>query len=369
MATLYNWFSTNDTELDKKSKEHLSSSVLLFSMTLGFLFIIVPVAISIFGLEVYFLRKTAYKFTWDQTLLNLSLGFFDRLMGLYLTERSLILVEQVVSWRLFPGIEKSIFAFVLAFIGVDFIWYLFHRMGHRVSLMWGIHLVHHQSDEYNLSVNFALSPLGFMVRSIMYSSLVFFGLPVEYVIMSGYLNAFYQYYLHTEFISTIPWLEHVLVMPDHHKVHHASNDVYLDKNYGGVFIFWDKLFGSFIAYDEKPDYGLTTELPQRDFINVQLFFFKKLYSNFRRYGLQRGLQLLWLGPEHQDSHVPDVLPLAAKPTVSKAVMGIAIYLITYRFLTTTDDWVSMCIAVMLNFAAIVLVNGITFTKPHIKQLS
>ena len=359
----------NYTELDEYGVLLLFCMALLFSMSLGFLFIIVPIAMSIFGLEVYFLRKTGYKFTWDQTLLNLSLGFFDRLMGLYLTERSLILIEQVVSWRLFPGIEKSIFAFVLTFIGVDFIWYLFHRMGHRISLMWGIHLVHHQSDEYNLSVNFALSPLGFLIRSIMYSSLVFLGLPVEYVIMSGYLNAFYQYYLHTEFISTIPWLEHVLVMPDHHKVHHASNEVYLDKNYGGVFIFWDKLFGSFMAYEEKPDYGLTTELPQRDFINIQLFFFKKLYSNFRRYGLQRGLHLLWLGPEHQDSHVPDVLPLAAKPTVSKAVIGIAIYLITYRFLTTTDDWLSMCIAVILNLTAIVLVNGITYTKTHIKQLS
>ena len=369
MGTLCARLTPNYTELDEYGVLPLYCMVLLFSMSLGFLFIIVPVAMSIFGLEVYFLRKTGYKFTWDQTLLNLSLGFFDRLMGLYLTERSLILVEQVVSWRLFPGIEKSIFAFVLTFIGVDFIWYLFHRMGHRVSLMWGIHLVHHQSDEYNLSVNFALSPLGFMIRSIMYSSLVFLGLPVEYVIMSGYLNAFYQYYLHTEFISTIPWLEHILVMPDHHKVHHASNEVYLDKNYGGVFIFWDKLFGSFIAYEEKPDYGLTTELPQRDFINIQLFFFKKLYSNFRRYGLQRGLQLLWLGPEHQDSHVPDVLPLAAKPTVSKAVIGIAIYLITYRFLTTTDDWLSMCIAVLLNLTAIVLVNGIIFTKTHIKQLS
>ena len=368
MGTIRARLTPNYTELDEYGVLLLFCMALLFSMSLGFLFIIVPIAMSIFGMEVYFLRKSGYKFTWDQTLLNLSLGFFDRLMGLYLTERSLILIEQVVSWRLFPGIEKSILAFVLTFIGVDFIWYLFHRMGHRISLMWGIHLVHHQSDEYNLSVNFALSPLGFMIRSIMYSSLVFLGLPVEYVIMSGYLNAFYQYYLHTEFISTIPWLEHVLVMPDHHKVHHASNEVYLDKNYGGVFIFWDKLFGSFMAYEEKPDYGLTTELPQRDFINIQLFFFKKLYSNFRRYGLQRGLHLLWLGPEHQDSHVPDVLPLAAKPNVSKAVIGIAIYLITYRFLTTTDDWLSMCIAVILNLTAIVLVNGITYTKTHIKQL-
>ena len=314
------------------------------------------------------MRKTGYKFTWNQTLLNLSLGFFDRLMGLYLTERSLILIEQVASWRLFPGIEKSIFAFLLAFIGVDFIWYVFHRLGHRVSLMWGIHLVHHQSDEYNLSVNFALSPVGFMIRSIMYSSLVFIGFPLEYVIVSGYINAFYQYYLHTEFISKIPWLEYLFVMPDHHKVHHASNENYLDKNYGGVFIFWDKIFGSFVAYDEKPNYGLTSELPQRDFINIQLFFFKKLYSNFRLYGIIRGFQLLWLGPEHQDSDVPEVFPIAAKPTASKAVMGVLLYLITYRFLTTTNDWLSMFFAVMLNFVAIILVNGLSLYK-SIRQAS
>ena len=135
LGTIWAKLTPNYTELDEYAVLPLYCMVLLFSMSLGFLFIIVPVAMSIFGLEVYFLRKTGYKFTWDQTLLNLSLGFFDRLMGLYLTERSLILIEQVVSWRLFPGIEKSIFAFVLTFIGVDFIWYLFHRMGHRVSLM------------------------------------------------------------------------------------------------------------------------------------------------------------------------------------------------------------------------------------------
>jgi hypothetical protein len=224
--------------------------------------------------------------------------------------------------------------------------------------MWGIHLVHHQSDEFNLSVNFALSPVGFMIRSVMYSSLILFGFPVEYVIMCGYLNAFYQYYLHTEFITTVPWLEHVFVMPNHHKVHHASNEQYLDKNYGGVFIFWDKIFGSYAAYEEAPRYGLTSPLPHKDFINIQLFFFKKLILNFKRHGVSRGLALMFLGPEHQDPDIPTVLPVKARGNIWKVILGIVIYLFSYRYLVTSESLSWMAGVVLLNFVAIILVNGL-----------
>ncbi len=213
-------------------------------MSFGFTFILVPVALGLFLLELYFLKRRGERVTLDQTVLNLTLGFFDRLVGLYLTERALVLVHEAVSVQWLPQLPENAWTFLLAFVAVDLMWYLFHVAGHRVSLMWGIHLVHHQSEEYNLSVNFAISPLGFMVRSVMYSTLVVLGLPIEYVVMSSYLNAFYQYYLHTEFLDRIPYFERLFVVPAHHKVHHASNEAYLDKNYGGVLIIWDKLFGT-----------------------------------------------------------------------------------------------------------------------------
>ena len=326
-------------------------------MSFGFTFFIIITALVLFLLELYLLFKQGTKITWNQTFLNISLGFFDRLLGLYFAERTLVLFDNTFDYK-FLRLEGGVITAISCFILLDGIWYIFHRAGHRISLMWGIHLVHHQSDEFNLSVNFALSPVGFMIRSVMYSSLILFGFPVEYVIMCGYINAFYQYYLHTEFITTIPWLERVFVMPNHHKVHHASNEQYLDKNYGGVFIFWDKLFGSYAAYEETPRYGLTSPLPHKDFINIQLFFFKKLILNFKRHGVSRGLALMFLGPEHQDSDVPTVLPVKARGNIWKVILGIVIYLFSYRYLVTSESLSWMAGVVLLNFIAIILVNGL-----------
>lgn len=327
-------------------------------MSIGFLFIIVPIALGLLLLEFYFLKRKGHKFTLDQTALNLSLGFFDRLLGLYLTERALLLVHEALNYRIFPSMEESWWVFALTFLAVDFIWYLFHLAGHRISLMWGIHLVHHQSEEYNLSVNFALSPLGFIVRSFMYSALVVIGMPVEFVIVSSYLNAFYQYYLHTEFIESIPVLERFLVMPAHHKVHHASNEQYLDKNYGGVFIFWDKLFGTYAPKVETPKYGLTTPLPHKDFINLQLFYFKKLLKNFKQFGWRKGFVLLFKGPEHQTSEVPTVVDVHTDVKVWKMIVGGALYLLSYRILTTTDSLPTLIVVALTNLVAILLVGGV-----------
>ena len=326
-------------------------------MSFGFTFFLIITALFLFVLELYLLFRQGTKITWNQTFLNISLGFFDRLLGLYFAERTLILFDNTFDYKVLQ-LEGGVITAISCFILLDGIWYIFHRAGHRISLMWGIHLVHHQSDEFNLSVNFALSPVGFMIRSVMYSSLILLGFPVEYVIMCGYINAFYQYYLHTEFITSIPWLEHVFVMPNHHKVHHASNEQYLDKNYGGVFIFWDKLFGSYAPYREKPRYGLTSPLPHKDFINVQLFFFKKLMLNFKRYGFRRGLALIFLGPEYQDSDTPTVFPIKAKGKVWKVILGIVIYLFSYRYLVTSESLSWMAGVVLLNFIAIILVNGL-----------
>lgn len=327
-------------------------------MSFGFMFIIVPIALGLFFLEVYFLKKQGYRITLDQTALNMSLGFFDRFIGLYLTERSLVLVHEAINYAVLPSMPETPWVFVLTFFAVDLIWYIFHFLGHRVSVMWGIHLVHHQSDEYNLSVNFALSPLGFMIRSIMYSSLVIIGFPLEFVVMSSYLNAFYQYYLHTEFIDTIPVLDRLFVMPAHHKVHHASNEEYLDKNYGGVFIIWDKLFGTFAKKEARPNYGLTTPLPHKDFLNIQLFFFKKLAKNFKQFGWRQGVALLFKGPEHQTSEVPQVLPIKTKVTLWKVLLGTAIYIASYRIMITTDNmWVLISVC-LTNVAAIMVINGI-----------
>ena len=340
-------------------------------MTLGFIYIIVPLGLVFFALELYFLYQKKTKVTLDQTALNISLGFFDRLVGLYLTEKSLIILSGALSYTVLDVFPSNIWVFIFTFIAVDFIWYVFHVLGHRISLVWGMHLVHHQSDEYNLSVNFALSPLGFLMRTFMYSSLIIIGFPMEFVIVSVYLNAFYQFYLHTEFITSIPFLEKIFVMPDHHKVHHGSNSEYLDRNYGGVFIIWDKIFKTYAPLNEKPEYGLTTPIPHKDFMNIQLFYYKKLINNFKRFGIKRGVQLLFLGPEHQTPDIPTSIPIKSKITLSKVIIGIVIYVASYLMLVRSTDFLTMAIICIVNFVAILIVNGISIeltSQKAIKQI-
>jgi sterol desaturase/sphingolipid hydroxylase (fatty acid hydroxylase superfamily) len=339
-------------------------------MTLGLLFIIVPIGLFFFVLEFYFLFKKKAKITLDQTALNMSLGFFDRLVGLYLTEKGLILLNGTLNYSIIDEFASNAWTFVLTFIAIDFIWYVFHVTCHRISLVWGMHLIHHQSNEYNLSVNFALSPLGFIVRTTMYSSLILLGFPIEFVIISIYLNAFYQFYLHTEFISSIPILEKIFVMPDHHKVHHGSNSKYLDRNYGGVFIIWDKIFKTYAPLDEKPKYGLTAPIPHKDFLNIQLFFFKKLINNFKNFGIIRGLQLLFLGPEHQTPEIPKTLRIESKITLTKVIIGSVIYLSSYLLLVRSTQFSIMILIAAVNLVAILIVNGISFklTFPKIYKI-
>ena len=196
----------------------------------------------------------------------------------------------------------------------------------------------------------------------MYSSLILLGFPIEFVVISIYLNAFYQFYLHTEFISSIPLLEKIFVMPDHHKVHHGSNPEYLDRNYGGVFIIWDKLFNTFAPLDKKPRYGLTNPMPHKDFLNIQLFFFKKLINNFQKFGIKRGFKLLFLGPEHQTPDIPTTIPIKANITLTKVIAGVIIYVVSYLFLARSVEFSNMMLIALVNMVAILVVNGISFNK-------
>jgi hypothetical protein len=164
--------------------------------------------------------------------------------------------------------------------------------------------------------------------------------------------------LHTEFINRIPVLEHLFVMPDHHKVHHGSNEEYLDKNYGGVFIIWDRIFGTYAPKKTKVKYGLTTQLVHKDFVNIQLFFFKKLINNFKEFGWKKGAILLFQGPEHQTPDVPTVFTLKTSMSVKKLILGGTIFVISYYFLLTTDSLLFFTMVFFMNFLSITLVNGI-----------
>ena len=154
-------------------------------------------------------------------------------------------------------------SFGLCFVLDDLAYYAFHRSAHRVRWFWASHVVHHSSEAYNLSTALRQTWTGFVSLNFLFRLPLFLAFPPELVFFCAGLNLIYQYWIHTEAVGRCPrWIEAVMNTPSHHRVHHAVNPRYLDRNYAGVFIVWDRLFGTFEPErgDERPLYGLVTPL-------------------------------------------------------------------------------------------------------------
>ncbi len=145
------------------------------------------------------------------------------------------------------------FTWVLAMVLYDFCYYWLHRMGHERTILWAAHVAHHQSEDYNLSTALRQTSTGFLLGWIFYIPMFLVGIPAEVVVTAGALNLLYQYWVHTQHIPKLGWYEWLFVTPSNHRVHHAQNDMYMDRNYGGLFIIWDRMFGTFQEeLDEEP---------------------------------------------------------------------------------------------------------------------
>jgi sterol desaturase/sphingolipid hydroxylase (fatty acid hydroxylase superfamily) len=150
------------------------------------------------------------------------------------------------------------FTWLLAMVLYDFCYYWLHRMGHERTILWAAHVAHHQSEDYNLSTALRQTSTGFLLGWIFYIPMYLLGIPAEVVVTVGALNLIYQFWVHTEHVPKLGWYEWLFVTPSNHRVHHAQNDRYLDRNYGGLFIIWDRMFGTFQEEltAEPPIYGI-----------------------------------------------------------------------------------------------------------------
>ncbi len=168
-------------------------------------------------------------------------------------------------WRLTPlNLGTSVWVVGLCFVLDDLRYYWVHRFGHRIRWVWASHVNHHSSQHYNLTTALRQTWTGtFTLMMIVRAPLILLGFHPAMVLFVGGLNLIYQFWIHTEAIGRMPkWFEAVMNTPSHHRVHHGRNPRYLDANYAGVFIVWDRMFGSFVPEldSEKPDYGLVQNL-------------------------------------------------------------------------------------------------------------
>ncbi|XP_077853126.1 alkylglycerol monooxygenase isoform X6 [Macaca mulatta] len=231
-----------------------------------------PFFISLMLLElvVSWIHKGKSPGRLDDALTSISAGVLSRLPSLFF--RSIELTSYIYIWekyRLFSLPWDSPWTWYLTFFGVDFGYYWFHRMAHEVNIMWAGHQTHHSSEDYNLSTALRQSVLQLYTSWIFYSPLALFIPPSVYAVHLQF-NLLYQFWIHTEVINNLGPLELILNTPSHHRVHHGRNRYCIDKNFAGVLIIWDRIFGTFEAENEKVVYGLTHPINTFEPIRVQV---------------------------------------------------------------------------------------------------
>jgi len=156
------------------------------------------------------------------------------------------------------ALPHNVWVFILTFITVDFIYYWFHRVSHSWKPLWAFHLVHHSAMHMNLTAAYRLNWLSALVSPLFFIPAVLLGMPPDFIVVSYVLNLLYQFFLHTEVVDKLGVLEGFIDTPSAHRVHHGSNAIYIDKNFGGMLIIWDRLFKTYQPETEKVNYGLTT---------------------------------------------------------------------------------------------------------------
>jgi sterol desaturase/sphingolipid hydroxylase (fatty acid hydroxylase superfamily) len=225
----------------------------------------IPAFVALIILEMWLTRRRGVgRYDWRDSGASLALGLGSTIAGGLTAGLVLAMAFQVHQHRLLD-IPFAWWAFVLAFVLDDFAYYLFHRSAHRVRWFWASHVIHHSSQHYNLSTALRQTWTGFLSMGFLFRLPLFLiGFPPAMVFFCAGLNLIYQFWIHTEQVKRLPgWVEAVMNTPSHHRVHHAINPRYLDRNYAGVFIVWDRLFGTFEPErdDERPRYGIVKALP------------------------------------------------------------------------------------------------------------
>lgn len=193
------------------------------------------------------------------TISSLSSGMTNTLKNLMGLSIAIVSYGWLVDKVALFHIESTWLVYVVAFIGMDFVGYWSHRFDHKINAFWNRHIVHHSSEEFNLSCALRQSVSAIIgIYFFLYIPMAFLGVPGEVVAIIAPIHLFAQFWYHTRLIGKMGFLEHILVTPSHHRVHHAINDIYLDKNLSQIFIFWDKLFGTFQEEldEETPVYGV-----------------------------------------------------------------------------------------------------------------
>ena len=237
------------------------------------LLISTPVYLIIIGVEVLLSNYQHKKlYSWKDTAANLYLMLINSLIDLVFRAIYIGVLAHVFQYRLFEFMHPAVY-WIMLVLAEDFLYYWLHRFDHEVRFFWAVHVTHHSSELMNFTVGFRSSVFQPLYRFLYFIPLAWIGFHPLDIIFIYSATQIWGIFVHTELINKMGWLEYILVTPSHHRVHHASNPKYLDKNMGMFLIIWDKMFGTFqpeLAEKEYQTvkYGLTKPLEKETPVSI-----------------------------------------------------------------------------------------------------
>jgi sterol desaturase/sphingolipid hydroxylase (fatty acid hydroxylase superfamily) len=262
---------------------------------------------------IYGLASGKSNYRLNDTFTSISLGLISRyipLLGLGIQGAAFAYVAQYYNLKLFS--PSSVWVWVFAFFLYDFCYYWMHRLHHEVKVLWATHVVHHHGEEFNLSTALRQTSTGFLWKWIFYLPIFIVGIPPEIFVTVAGVNLVYQFWVHTEHIPKLGWYEYVFVSPSNHRIHHAQNKHYVDANYGGVFILWDRLFGTYKEELEelKPIYGTAKPLKSWNPFKANLDIFREmLVDSTRTQSFKDKIKVWFSRPNWRPEDVKDKYPI------------------------------------------------------------
>lgn len=251
---------------------------------MDFIALSVPAFFVLIGLELIggiLAGRKYYRF--NDAVTNLSCGIGSQILGAFFGIITFWGYTYAFdTFRVFT-VKETVLNWFLLFLGIDLAYYWFHRLSHEINAIWATHIVHHQSEEYNLSVALRQSWFQTLFSWWFYLPLAFLGFSPAMILTVAAVNTLYQFWIHTKAIKKFPaFIEFVFNTPSHHRVHHGTNPQYIDKNHAGSLIIWDRIFGTFQKEEEEVVYGITTPLNSFNPFYANFHYWKELVHNAKQ---------------------------------------------------------------------------------------
>jgi sterol desaturase/sphingolipid hydroxylase (fatty acid hydroxylase superfamily) len=257
-----------------------------------------PVFFLLIALEMLVARARGMSgaYRLNDTINSLSLGVMSQVIGVFVRVFNYgvyALVFEHVALGTWP---QAWWAWLLAIVFYDFCYYWNHRLGHESAVFWAAHVVHHQSQRYNLSTALRQTSSGAFLGWIFYLPMAVAGVPPAMFAVAAIVDLLYQYWIHTELVGKLGAFDRWFASPSNHRVHHAVNDRYIDRNYGGIFMVWDRLFGTFVEETERCVYGTRAPLNSWDPLWANLEVYADLARKSRQCRRWSDKLKVWLKP-------------------------------------------------------------------------